>query len=113
MRIVAIITTYNESRYVKACLDHYLEHQVEVYILDNESTDETRDIIAEYFDKNVIRLEVIPRHGYRDLKAMLCRKESIADKVKADWFMHADIDEFRLTGEKAPDERDDNTFLAG
>lgn len=97
MRIVAIVTTYNESRYVRACLEHYRKNDVEVYILDNESTDETRDIINEYLNENVIALEVIPRRGYKDWKSMLCHKELIADKVKADWFMHADIDEIRLS----------------
>lgn len=96
MRVVAIITTYNEARYVRPCLEHYRKHGVEVYVLDNESTDETRDIVNEYLSENVIGIEVVPRHGYKELKSMLCRKESIADQVKADWYMHADIDELRL-----------------
>jgi glycosyltransferase involved in cell wall biosynthesis len=97
MRIVAIVTTYNESRYVRACLEHYRKNGVEVYILDNESTDGTRDIVKEYLNENVIALEVVPRRGYKDWKSMLCHKESIADRIKADWFMHADIDEIRLS----------------
>lgn len=96
MRILAIITTYNEARYVRPALDHYVKHGIEVYVLDNESTDGTCDIVAEYLKENVIALEVVTRQGYNDWKAMLCRKEAIADRVRADWYMHADIDEIRL-----------------
>lgn len=96
MRIVAILASYNEGRFMRACLEHYLHHGVEVYLLDNESTDDTVDIAREYLDKNVIAIETIPRGGMYQWNKILLRKEAIADENKADWLMHADPDEIRI-----------------
>lgn len=99
MRIVAILASYNEQRFIKACLEHYLTHGIEVYLLDNDSTDSTVEIAREYLDKNLIEIERLPRNGSFELRKQLLRKEELADRLKADWLMHADPDEFRV----APD----------
>jgi glycosyltransferase involved in cell wall biosynthesis len=96
MKIIAIITSYNEERYIRACLDHYLNHGISVYLLDNESTDCTVDIAKKYLNRNLIGIEIIPRKGMKQLRKMLMRKEELADELDADWLMHADIDEIRL-----------------
>jgi len=96
MRIVAIITTYNESRYVSTCLEHYRQQGVEVYLLDNESTDETVDLARQFKNDNLIAIENVPRKGFKSWKEMLQRKETLADELAADWLMHADIDEIRV-----------------
>ena len=101
MRIVAILASYNEQRFIRACLEHYLQQGIEVYLLDNDSTDGTLDIAREYLGRNLIGIERIPRNGMFELRAQLLRKEQIADWLKADWLMHADPDEIRV----APDSR--------
>lgn len=35
MRIVAILASYNEGHFMRACLEHYLQQGVEVYLLGN------------------------------------------------------------------------------
>jgi hypothetical protein len=99
MRIVAILASYNEARFMRACLEHYLQQGVEVYLLDNESTDDTIEIAREYIGKNIIRIETISRSGVYQWQKLLLRKEEIADEIDADWLMHADPDEIRV----APD----------
>ena len=99
MRIVAILASYNEQRFIRACLEHYLQQGIEVYLLDNDSTDGTLDIASEYLGRNLIGIERIPRNGMYVWKDILMRKEQIADRLKADWLMHADPDEIRV----APD----------
>ena len=96
MKIIVLITSYNEQRYIRACLEHYLSHGIYVYLLDNESQDDTIKIAMEYLDKNLIAIETVPRHGMKQWRKMLMRKEELADQLDADWFMHADIDEIRL-----------------
>lgn len=96
MRIVAILASYNEGRFMRACLEHYLEQGIEVYLLDNESTDNTLDIAREYLGKNLIGMETIPRGGMYQWNKILLRKEEIADEIGADWLMHADPDEIRV-----------------
>ncbi|MEA3642639.1 MAG: glycosyltransferase family 2 protein [Lamprobacter sp.] len=96
MRIVAILASYNEGRFMRACLEHYLQQGIEVYLLDNESTDDTVDIAQEYSNQHVIGIETIPRGGLYQWNKILLRKEVIADQIKADWLMHADPDEIRV-----------------
>lgn len=99
MRIVSILASYNEQRFIRACLEHYLKQGIEVYLLDNDSTDGTLDIAREYLGRNLIGIERIPRNGMYVWQDILKRKEEIADKLNADWLMHADPDEIRV----APD----------
>ena len=96
MRIVAILASYNEQRYIQVCLDHYLQQGIEVYLLDNDSTDNTLEIARNYLDKNLIGIERIPRHGMYQWQKILKRKEQLADEIQADWLMHADPDEIRV-----------------
>jgi len=96
MRIVAIIASYNEEKFIRACLENYSRQGVEVYLIDNESEDRTVEIASEYLGKNLIKIESIKRNGYFELGKQLRRKEELADELTADWFIHADPDEIRL-----------------
>ncbi len=96
MKIIAILASYNEERFIRACLQHYLEQGVEVYLMDNESTDNTVAIAKEFLDKNVIGIETIPRKGVYSWNKILRRKEEIVDTLDGDWYMHADPDEIRF-----------------
>lgn len=96
MRIVAILASYNEQRFIRACLEHYREQGIEVFLLDNDSTDDTVAIAREYLGEPVIGIERIPRHGEYQWLDILLRKEQVADRIAADWLMHADPDEIRV-----------------
>ena len=48
------IVTYNSGRYIKRCLESVLAQkgpQVEIIVVDNDSTDGTRDILERYEDR--------------------------------------------------------------
>ncbi len=96
MRTVAIIAVYNEERFIRRCLEHLTGQGVEVYLIDNGSTDETLSIASSYLKKGLIGIESFPRSGVYSWQPILERKEQIADSLEADWFMHADPDEIRL-----------------
>lgn len=99
MKIIAIIASYNEERFIRICLEHYLTQGIYVYLLDNESTDATVEIAKEYLGRNLIYIETLPRQGMFQSDAILKRKEELADELDADWLLHADVDEIRLSHE--------------
>lgn len=96
-RAVAILATYNERRFIRACLENLFKQGLEVYLLDNESTDGTVDIAREYLGQGLIEIERFPRpSGSYHWAPILHRKEELANEIAADWFMHVDADEIRL-----------------
>ncbi len=94
-RVVAIIAARNEEIYMERVLCHLIEQGVEVYVIDNESTDSTREIVSSFLGKGVIHMESFPYPGYFDWEKILTRKSEIAREIDADWFMHQDPDEIR------------------
>ncbi|CAA9890969.1 Glycosyl transferase family 2 (fragment) [Candidatus Methylobacter favarea] len=71
MKIIVILAAYNEQRFIRACLDHYLNQGVEVYLIDNESTDATVEIAREYLNKNLLGIETISRNRMFELSKQL------------------------------------------
>lgn len=96
VRLVAILATYNEERFIAGCLEHLFEQGAEVYLIDNSSTDRTVEIAERYLKRGLIGIEELPRAGVFDLSAQLARKEQLVATLEADWFMHLDTDEIRL-----------------
>lgn len=97
MRVVALLASYNEERFIGGCLEHLAEQGVEAYLIDNCSTDGTVEIASEYLGNGLIGIESLPRpDGLDRLKVRLRRKDELAASLEADWFMHMDPDEIRL-----------------
>lgn len=100
MRIVGIIAAYNEELLIAACLEHHIAQGIELYLLDNESSDRTVEIASGFLGRGLLGIETVPRHqGIFDLRRVLTRKQELAFSLDADWFIHLDADEMRL----APD----------
>jgi glycosyltransferase involved in cell wall biosynthesis len=96
VRVIAILATFNEARFIAGCIEHLRSEGVDVYVIDNESTDETLSIAERYLAHGVIGIETMPRTGASDLHTRLRRKEELAQTLDADWFMHIDADEFHV-----------------
>ena len=96
MRAIAFLATYNEERFVAGCIEHLSRQGVGVYLLDNSSTDGTVDIAGRYVNRGLVGVEILPRGGVYNLRAILSRKEELAASLDADWFMHVDADEIRV-----------------
>ncbi|MBI3660259.1 glycosyltransferase family 2 protein [Candidatus Acetothermia bacterium] len=95
-RVIALLATYNEERFIAACLEHLIRQGIEVYLIDNESTDSTISIAKHYLGHGLIGIETLARLGMFRLRTQLERKEELAATLDADWFMHCDADEIRL-----------------
>jgi glycosyltransferase involved in cell wall biosynthesis len=97
VRVVAILASYNEERFIGACLEHLFEQGVEAYLIDNGSTDRTVEIAGRYLKRGLIGIETLPRtEGVYKQVPILERKEQLAATLEADWFIHVDPDEIRL-----------------
>ncbi len=95
MRLVALLTVRNERLYLARCLEHLIANDVDVCVIDNGSSDSTRQIAEGFLERGVIRLETIPYNGTFELLPILRNEERLAREIDADWFMHHDADEIR------------------
>ena len=96
MKIVAILATYNEERFVGNCIRNLLAQGASIYLIDNDSTDATVAIAVEAAGNALIGMESFPRDGVYTWEPILKRKEQIANSLNVDWFMHVDADEIHL-----------------
>jgi glycosyltransferase involved in cell wall biosynthesis len=82
--ISVVIITKNEEKRIRACLDQARKLADEIIIVDDESTDRTRDIALEYGAKVIIH----PSNGWS------ANQRNIgAEQVKSRWFFSMDADE--------------------
>jgi glycosyltransferase involved in cell wall biosynthesis len=97
-RVVALMTAYNEGDIIAASLRHLFAQGVEVYLLDNWSSDSTFEIAGQFLGRGLIGLERFPAAGASrsyDWRALLGRVEELSETIEADWFIHHDVDELR------------------
>jgi GT2 family glycosyltransferase len=96
-RVIAIVAARNEERFIEACLEHYIRQGVEVYLIDNGSTDLTVPIAQRYLGRGLIEIEDLPFGGVFSQNQIDRRKEQVAAGLDADWFIYSDADEFRFS----------------
>ena len=96
MRVLALLATYDEERFVAPCIEHLAVHGVDTHLIDNESTDRTVEIAERYAGRGLAGIETFPRGGSYPWLRLLARKAELAATLDADWFLHVDADEIRL-----------------
>ncbi|MGH9754739.1 MAG: glycosyltransferase family 2 protein, partial [Blastocatellia bacterium] len=97
-RVVAIMAVYNEIDIIVCSVEKLLAQGVEVYVIDNWSTDGAYEAVRDLLGSKLVGLERFPPDGpieHYDLHSLLLRKEEIAKTLRADWFMQCDADEIR------------------
>lgn len=95
-RVIALLASYNEERFIVGCLEHLFLHNVKAYLIDNGSSDNTCALAERYLGRGLIGIETLPRKGMYSWRPILERKEQLANTLDADWFMNVDPDEIRL-----------------
>jgi glycosyltransferase involved in cell wall biosynthesis len=99
-RIVALLASYNNERFIANCLDNLIRHGVEAYLIDDSSSDRTVAIAEGYLGKGLIGIETFPREVPHEegfpWAAIRQRKAELATILDGDWFIHMDPDEVRL-----------------
>ncbi|HEX9147800.1 MAG TPA: glycosyltransferase family 2 protein [Thermoanaerobaculia bacterium] len=101
-RVVAIVSAFNEADIISPVIEHLVQNGVDVYLIDNHSTDGTAEEARRWLRKGLIGIEQFPADRPAgegpppfDWEAILRRKEELAKELSADWFIHHDADEFR------------------
>ncbi|MGB5685229.1 MAG: glycosyltransferase family A protein, partial [Candidatus Electrothrix sp.] len=102
-RVIALIAAYNEADIISSVIEHLINNGIEVYLIDNRSTDDTVEQASPFLGKGLINIETYPPshscsdepNGVYDWSSILRRKEELAVELEADWFIHHDADEFR------------------
>src|SRR5438270_13574301 len=100
MRVIAMVQVYNEERFIAGCIEHLREQGVDVFVIDNWSTDRTLEIVEGYVGRGVIGIELMQRDGHFALRAQCRRQEELASSLDADWLIHYDADEIRTSPER-------------
>jgi glycosyltransferase involved in cell wall biosynthesis len=96
LRVIALIAAHNEQRFIGPCLENLIRQGLDVYLIDNSSTDRTVAIAERFLGRGLMAIETFPRHGMYSWGPLLARKEELAAALDADWFVHVDADEIRL-----------------
>lgn len=100
-RVLAIVPAHNEADVIEHTVGALIAEGIEVYLLDNRSTDGTADRVRHLLGHGLVHIERFPDDaGYpeRDafvLKDQLRRFAEIAAEQPHDWVLIADSDEFR------------------
>jgi hypothetical protein len=97
--VLAIIAAYNEADVIGPVVGDLIAQGIEVYFLDDGSTDGTVAAVEPFLGHGVRAIE---RFGTADVgggrfdwERILRRKAELAAQLEASWFIHHDADEFR------------------
>lgn len=103
LKIIAIISAYNEGDIIYHTIRHLVEDDIDVYFIDNNSSDNTVREVEKWLGKGVIHIERFPDDGGYSVEckntyvwsALLQRKEELHQTLNGDWYLHHDADEIR------------------
>ena len=102
-KVTAIISAHNEGDVIYHVIGDLIHQGISVYLLDHRSTDNTVSEASPWLGKGLLHIETFPddSHYAEENKSLyiwrdiLKRKTELAAQLDADWFIHADADEFR------------------
>lgn len=93
------MAAYNEADIVREAVSKLIEQGIDVYLIDNASTDGTADRVADFLGNGLIGIEIAQHfeNGREifDLTAQLKLKERVARRLGYDWYLQVDADEIR------------------
>jgi Glycosyl transferase family 2 len=97
--IVAIIAAYNEADIIGQLVSDLIAQGIDVYFLDDGSTDGTMAAVEPFAGRGVIGLEQFAPPDAESTsfhwERILRRKSELAAALDGEWFIHHDADEFR------------------
>jgi glycosyltransferase involved in cell wall biosynthesis len=94
IRALAIICVRNEAIHLPRCLKYLIDSDIDVHVIDNGSTDESREIANDFLGRGVVGIDELPWRGSFSLSDQLAFKQKIIDACDYDWIIHTDADEW-------------------
>ena len=103
--VLAIIHCFNEEDIIERTIKHLISQEIDIYIIDNWSDDNTFEIVKEMQKKypGKIYVERFPNEGKTndfELYNQLERTEKISKLLDYKWYIHYDSDEIRISSWK-------------
>ena len=99
LKIIAIVAAHNEADIIEQTTVDLISQGVEVYLIDHGSSDGTAERIHPLVGHGVCGIESLASDSNRTagfrLTDILKRKEELAGRLDADWFINHDADELR------------------
>ena len=84
-RVIALLAAYNEEDVIASVIGHLADNGVDVYLIDNRSTDGTVSEARKWLGKGLLEIESFPERPKEgeiqpfDWTAILGRKEELAN----------------------------------
>lgn len=100
LRIACVVCARDEARFLKTLVPYLLDQDIDVVLIDNDSTDGTREWLQASPYAGRVQVRPLPFEGTFDLTAQLALKAEALSESTADWVIHQDADEI-LQGPKA------------
>jgi len=101
IRACALLATFNEADIILEAVQKLIAGGLDVFVLDNGSTDGTREILAPWVGRGIIdiRTQVFYEDGREiyNWSAILQTKEALSRELGYDWYLHVDADEIRYS----------------
>jgi len=100
LKIAAIINVFNEADVIETVVRHLASQEIQVHLIDNWSSDGTyelgRNLVALGFCSKISRFPDQPSSDY-EWARQLDHTAQYAASLDADWIIHHDADEIRLS----------------
>jgi hypothetical protein len=104
MDVAAVLCVRDDAPYLANCLTHLIGEGIDYAVIDNDSRDGTRAILAQpRFRAHLLHLARLPFTGRFELARQLALKEELIEGLRAEWVIHLDVDE--VMHSRRPDQR--------
>ena len=94
-RVIALIAARNEGDVIAQVIHDLVDQGIEVYLIDDGSSDDTVSEANRWLGRGVIEIEQRQSTSRFEWTEILQRKQILGASLDADWFIHHDADEFR------------------
>ena len=97
-RVLAILCVRNEAVHLRRCLSDLIASNLDVFLIDNGSSDGSREIAEEFWGRGVVGIDDLKWSGAFSLSDQLNAKRKIWKSSDYDWIIHVDADEKLISG---------------